>query len=1391
MATKILMNVCDGEECRIAVIENSILQEYFVDRPSQLTHVGDVYRAIVTNVESAIQAAFVDLGYRKNAFLHVSDVISAYQKPIKLADLYGRAQVEIIPVEEIDFSKAPDREIELDDEDEEDYGEGRSRGRDDEDGDESEVDPIEAPAIVAKSDFESSRDEFAIQQTVARERVAQGIDVSDFGSAKDAYNQGESGDQDEDEPTHGESGPRDGGDEPTTHRDSQEPKESLTEEEIEERRKAEERRRKGLRRKLKVKDRNGNDEPREHSDSAPKTEAAKSSMRLAPAPTLAPRAPAPSAAPASQVAAPVAPTPVATPARARVVMPPRPEPVGIPVESKAPPRFKLSVPVRQAPTESSEDQPRKAPPPRPTQILPIDAPAVESKAAPRLKLNIARKADPAPATESPAPKLAEDAEVSGRSEEPEVHNDAPVVGFPPVEFIGMDGFGMGALASAERSAIGHQHHRAASLTEGRRFRFMPQPKLQNILHRGQEMLVQVTRAAQGGKGPSVTTYISLPGRYMVLMPNTSKCGVSRKIRDHKTRQDLRKALRRLRIPEGMGIIIRTAAAGRPIEELQRDLNYLLRIWNDILEDVNSGRNSPSCCYRDSDPAVRTVRDYFTKDVNEIIIDDRAVYERVVAFFDALMPDYRDRVKFYDGGVPLFAREGIEPQIEHIFDKKVPLPSGGYLFIEQTEALVAIDVNSGRFTSESSAEETAYKTNLEAVPEIVRQLRLRDLGGIVVGDFIDMMEARHRREVEERIKEELRKGRARVKVATTSPFGLIEMTRQRVRPSIRVYTYSECPTCKGFGHVMSSETQALRLIRAIRLVLASDESEGCVVAAPADVLSYLHSHMRPHLERVEARYGKTIAFEWDPTLSAEELKLWFINRRGDRAVYNLPGELNKFANSRQLAGFDTGGTGRRRRSGARRGGRRDGDAPETGEPIVKTPDDPAAERADVEIVDFDRRGERRNGDRDRSRGPDRGDRGRDRRDDRRGPPTGPRMDAVRHDGGRPDAPRPQVARPADALDQHLDGEDREERNEGRRGRRGRGRGRDRDRDRPRMDGLPQVLPGTAASSSPVNSGSPLPATGGPLQPNLPGFPAEGAQQIGPDGDAGARRRRGRRGGRRHRRPDGTLSGQPNGNGTDSNGPQQYGSIDDVAGQENANEVTITGEDTTDIRRSILAKVEYGEQPEGSDVDTTHRLHVTVQAGASDEVADDRLSEMERHLTVVAAAVPKGLIKSESLVSLKAALAELSELTDASTGEDEAPSAEVVAELRDARERLANAVAQAYQSLPEAVASELFASTNPDHFEQAFSDLMAAMLAPSHEEEAVDTSTSTKKKATRKTAAKKAPATKAAAKKAPAKKAVTKKVAKTAAKKAPAKKSPASKATAKKAPTKKATAKKAGK
>ncbi|MEP0847044.1 MAG: Rne/Rng family ribonuclease, partial [Phycisphaerae bacterium] len=322
---------------------------------------------------------------------------------------------------------------------------------------------------------------------------------------------------------------------------------------------------------------------------------------------------------------------------------------------------------------------------------------------------------------------------------------------------------------------------------GRKMPRRHRPPIQRCVRRGQELLVQITKEGIGTKGPTLTTYLSVPGRYLVMMPGMRQLGVSRKIEDEEVRRKIRAVLNELDLPDDIGFIARTAAEGRTRDELQSDLNYLTRLWRAVQNRIRSLR-APTELYRDSDLVIRTIRDVYSADVARIVVDSAEVAERAREFLGLFSPEAANSVQIYDGPEPIFHKFHIEQELERLHSRHVPLKSGGSLVIDQTEALVAIDVNSGRFRTEDDAETTAYKINLEAADEIPRQLRLRDLGGVVVCDFIDMRAERHRREVERRLVNNLKQHKERAKVLRMSAFGIIEMTRQRQRASLTRSVY---------------------------------------------------------------------------------------------------------------------------------------------------------------------------------------------------------------------------------------------------------------------------------------------------------------------------------------------------------------------------------------------------------------------------------------------------------------------------------------------------------------------------------------------------------------------------------------------------------------------------
>ncbi|HJW25133.1 MAG TPA: Rne/Rng family ribonuclease [Rhodocyclaceae bacterium] len=381
-------------------------------------------------------------------------------------------------------------------------------------------------------------------------------------------------------------------------------------------------------------------------------------------------------------------------------------------------------------------------------------------------------------------------------------------------------------------------------------------KINEALKEGQELIVQVDKDERGNKGAALTTYVSLAGRYLVLMPNNPRGGgVSRRV-DGDERAELRETLDQVEVPSGMSLIARTAAIGRSAEELQWDLNYLLQLWRAI-DGVAAEQKGPLLIYQEGSLVIRAIRDYFQPEIGEILIDTDDIYEQARAFMAQVMPPNVNRVKRYRDDVPLFSRFQIEHQIETAFARQVNLPSGGAIVIDHTEALVAIDVNSGRATKGSDIEETAFKTNLEAADEIARQLRLRDLGGLIVIDFIDMESQRNQREVENRLRDALRFDRARVQMGKISRFGLMELSRQRLRPALAETSYIPCPRCTGTGHIRSTESAALHILRILEEEAMKDNTAAVHTQVPVDVATFLLNEKRADVQTIELRHKVNI------------------------------------------------------------------------------------------------------------------------------------------------------------------------------------------------------------------------------------------------------------------------------------------------------------------------------------------------------------------------------------------------------------------------------------------------------------------------------------------------------------------------------------------------------
>ena len=405
------------------------------------------------------------------------------------------------------------------------------------------------------------------------------------------------------------------------------------------------------------------------------------------------------------------------------------------------------------------------------------------------------------------------------------------------------------------------------------------PPIQDIFKRGSEVLVQVIKEGIGTKGPTLSTYISIPGRYLVLMPGLQRVGVSRKIIDEDIRRSLRDIMNELKPPAGLGFIVRTAGIERTKKDLQRDMNYLLRLWKVIVRRIKKTR-SPVVIYEESDMIIRTIRDIFTSEIDAIWIDEESACERAREFLKVVMPRFVNRIPYYDGREPFFTKYNVEAEIHRIQQRHVPLPGGGSLVIDQTEALVAIDVNSGNFrAADNNAEETAYQVNLKAAAEICRQIRLRDLGGVIVNDFIDMREEKHRRGVERALRDAIRRDRARTKVLRISPFGLIEMTRQRIRPSLRRSIYENCPCCFGVGLVKTSESVAIDVIRLLMTTLNRENVARVTIEVHDRVAEFLNNRKRRDLIRLEEQSHATVGIITRKDVSPEHVVIRALDAAG--------------------------------------------------------------------------------------------------------------------------------------------------------------------------------------------------------------------------------------------------------------------------------------------------------------------------------------------------------------------------------------------------------------------------------------------------------------------------------------------------------------------------------
>ena len=424
---------------------------------------------------------------------------------------------------------------------------------------------------------------------------------------------------------------------------------------------------------------------------------------------------------------------------------------------------------------------------------------------------------------------------------------------------------------------GAQRHGFLPLKEVSKEFFRQQPQggrmnIRELLTEGQEILVQVEKEERGTKGAALTTFISLAGRFLVLMPNNPRAGgVSRRI-EGEDRDQMREVMNQLKIPEGMGAIVRTAGVGRTVEELQWDLDNLRTQWDQIAAAAQE-RPAPFLVYRESDAVTRAMRDYLSDDIGEVLVDDAPAFQKAQEYMQRFMPaDIQQRLKLYSDDIPLFTRFQIESQIESAYGHKVQLPSGGSIVIDYTEALVSIDINSARATRGADIETTATNTNLEAADEIARQLRIRDIGGLIVIDFIDMESTKNQRDVEDRLRDAMKMDRARIQIGRLSRFGLLEMSRQRLRPSLGETSHIVCPRCVGIGSIRSVESMALAILRLIGEELRKDRTARVVVQVPVEVATYIFNEKREWLRTLEDKSEVELVIVPNPHIQTPEYSI---------------------------------------------------------------------------------------------------------------------------------------------------------------------------------------------------------------------------------------------------------------------------------------------------------------------------------------------------------------------------------------------------------------------------------------------------------------------------------------------------------------------------------------
>jgi ribonuclease E len=907
MKKEMLINVLQSEECRIAIVEDGVLEELYVERASQESYVGNIYKGRIVNIEPSIQAAFVDFGIGRNGFLHVSDVDPAYYKHLLSKEALAAYE------EELEREHTGGRGGARGGRERDNRGGDRSGGRDRDRGP-SRREPVQPTAWLEPQPAAPTEED---------EGFTEGLDVAPVSDDLQTFHEDVDHTNGVSEGVETTGGFGDDVELANGFDDGVHESDEFSEVMI--------------------------DGP--FAEELPVAEAAE------PAPNLPQAVGAPSKAPVEEddefadFGAGIGgdepePEPEAAPAveaedeepKAKKPRAPRKPKAEGETEDKKPRARKPRKKAEGEPETGDDDKPRYMPSAE-HRTSPPDDPELQPFFEGSDDFDINAPNDrfgdtPAPAAEAEDPgfELVEDddapenaAETVSDDELPFAPADEPEAEAMPITGRGFnddfednrpprperndrggrggpgrgrdrddrggpgrgrdrdDRGGRGGPSRDDRGGRGGPGRDRGPRTSGPpggRDRGLPKPPIQEIFKRGQEVIVQVIKEGIGTKGPTLSTYISIAGRYLVLMPSLGRVGVSRKIEDHEARRRLREIMSTLAPPRGVGFIVRTAAVDRDAKELRNDLAYLLRLWQVVVKRIKRVA-APVEIYRESDMITRTIRDIFTADVDSIWVDEANAFAHASEFLQIVMPRYASRIRFFGDTEPLFHRYGIEDEIAKMHTKKLDLPGGGSIVIEQTEALVAIDVNSGNFRAENNAEETAYQMNLRAAREIARQLRLRDLGGVIVNDFIDMRSETHRRNVENALREAMERDRARTKILRISQFGLIEMTRQRIRPSLKRSIFSDCSHCRGTGFVKTNESMSIEVMRMVQLAAHRTPAIQTIeVTVNADVANYLLNKKRKELAKLEEQAKMAIQITGQQGVSPELCAFKCLDQNGN-------------------------------------------------------------------------------------------------------------------------------------------------------------------------------------------------------------------------------------------------------------------------------------------------------------------------------------------------------------------------------------------------------------------------------------------------------------------------------------------------------------------------------